>query len=75
MIDADPFPAVAWTLVGASGAAAGVTGVDGADAELEPIEFLAVTVNEYEVPLERPVIIAVVNVVVVVMFPGLEVIV
>jgi hypothetical protein len=52
------FPAVALTLVGAPGTAAGVTAVDGFDARPVPIELVAVTVNVYAVPFVSPVTVA-----------------
>ena len=42
---AAPFEAVAITLLGASGFANGLTAADAADAELEPVAFVAVVVN------------------------------
>jgi hypothetical protein len=39
------FPAVAVTPVGAAGAAAGVTAVEGEDSAPLPIELVAITVN------------------------------
>jgi hypothetical protein len=42
---AAPFEAVAITLLGASGLASGLTAADAADAELEPVVFVAVVVN------------------------------
>jgi hypothetical protein len=42
---AAPFEAVAITLLGASGLASGLTAADAADAELEPVAFVAVVVN------------------------------
>jgi hypothetical protein len=50
-----PLPGVAVTLVGAPGAAAGVTALDAADAGPFPIAFVAVTVNVYAVPFVSPV--------------------
>ena len=50
-----PFAApVADTPVGAPGTAEGITEEEAADAEPVPDTFVAVTVNEYEVPLVRP---------------------
>ena len=46
---------VAVTDVGAPGAVAGTAAADATDATPVPAEFVAVTVNVYEVPLERPV--------------------
>src|SRR5437762_2044788 len=48
------FPPVAVTLVGASGAWAGVTAFDGTEAGPRPKALLAVTLNVYVVPLVRP---------------------
>ena len=48
-------PGVADALVGAPGAVAGVTEVDGSERALVPMEFVAVTVKVYVVPLARPV--------------------
>jgi hypothetical protein len=42
---ADPFDAVAITLVGASGFASGFTAVDAADEVVVPVAFVAVVVN------------------------------
>jgi hypothetical protein len=44
-------PAVAVTLVGASGTPAGVTTFDAADAGPVPTALVAVTINAYDVPL------------------------
>ena len=54
VIVADPFPAVATTLVGAPGTLAGVNVFDVPAAEV-PIELVAVTVHVYEAPLVNPV--------------------
>jgi hypothetical protein len=54
-----PLPAVAVTLVGAPGGAAGVTLVDGSDVGPGPLALVAITVKVYDVPLVRPVTIAV----------------
>ena len=59
---AEALPAVAVTLVGAPGAMAGVTALEGALATLVPIAFVAVTVKVYDVPLVRPVTVPVVAV-------------
>ena len=48
-------PAVAVTPVGAPGAVAGVTAVEGEDALLVPRLLVAVTVKVYAVPLASPV--------------------
>ena len=45
---------VAVTDVGAPGAIAGIAAPDATDATPVPAEFVAVTVNVYEVPLVRP---------------------
>ena len=42
---AEPFEAVAITLLGASGLATGLTAADAADAEVVPVAFVAVVVN------------------------------
>jgi len=71
-----PFPAVALTLVGAPGGAAGVTLLDGTEAGLLPAQLAAVTVKVYVVPLVSPLTVAVVVVplaVVKLMPPGDEV--
>ena len=52
---ASPFPRVAVPMVGASGAVAGVTLFEAADADPVPTAFVAVTVNVYAVPLVRPI--------------------
>jgi hypothetical protein len=54
-IVASPFPAVALTDVGALGTVTGITEFVGLDAVLVPTAFVAVTVNVYVVPFERPV--------------------
>ena len=46
-------PAMAVTLVGASGTPTGVTGDDATDAGPVPIAFVAVTVNVWAVPLVK----------------------
>ena len=46
---------VATTAVGASGTAEGTTADDAEEAVPVPETFVAVTENEYEVPLESPV--------------------
>jgi hypothetical protein len=58
-------PAVADTPVGAPGTADGTIADDADDAKLVPTEFVAVTVNVYEVPFVRPPTVHVVAVVVV----------
>jgi hypothetical protein len=40
-----PFEAVAFTLLGASGLASGLTAADAADSVLEPVVLVAVVVN------------------------------
>ena len=47
-------PGEAVTDVGAPGTVAGITAEDADDAALVPTEFVAVTVNVYEVPLVKP---------------------
>jgi len=49
-----PFPGVAVTLVGALGVPNGVTAVDASDSLVAFAEFLAVTLNVYDVPFVRP---------------------
>jgi hypothetical protein len=46
--------ALATTLIGALGTAAGVTAFDALEAGPEPATFVARTVNVYDVPLVRP---------------------
>ena len=70
------FPAVALTFVGAPGmvgAAVGVTAFEGDEAGPVPTEFVAVTVNVYEVPLVSPVTVIGLEAPLAVMPPGLEV--
>ena len=52
--DVDP-AAVTTPMVGAPGTVTGVTGADGADAAEVPPAFVAVAVNVYAVPFDRPV--------------------
>ena len=52
--DVDPAAATA-PMVGAPGTVTGVTGADGADAAEVPVPFVAVAVNVYAVPFDRPV--------------------
>jgi len=52
---------------------AGTTAPDAADADPAPALFAAVTVNEYEVPFERPVTVQLVVDVVQVNEPGVDV--
>jgi hypothetical protein len=49
------FPPVAVTFVGASGTVAGITVLEKLDGGPVPIPLVAFTVNEYAVPLVRPV--------------------
>jgi hypothetical protein len=56
-IVACPFPLAAVTPVGASGTVDGVTELLVLDAILVPTEFVAVTVNVYDTPFVRPVIV------------------
>jgi len=55
---------VAVTLVGAPGVVAGVVAVDGFEMTLVPAAFIATILNEYAVPLMRPLIVQDVAVVV-----------
>ena len=61
------------TPVGAFGTVDGIAVFDAADEEPVPALFVVVTVNVYELPLERPVIVQVVVAVVHVAPPGLAV--
>lgn len=71
---AERVPAVAETFVGAPGAGLpGVTAADAVEAGPLPTEFVATTVNVYDVPLVSPVTVATVPVVVAVTLPGLDV--
>ena len=63
------FPATAVIAVGAPNAGCGVAGVDTAAGPV-PAEFVAVTLNEYVVPLMRPVTVQVSVAVVQVLAPG-----
>jgi len=56
---------VAVTLVGAPGVVAGVVAVDGFEMTLVPAALMATILNEYAVPLVRPLIVHDVAVVVV----------
>ena len=67
------FPAVAFTPVGASGRVIGVTAAEASEAVEVPATFVAVTVNVYAVPLVRPLIVALVPVLLTVAPPGLAV--
>ena len=60
-------------MVGAPGTRAGVTGVDGSEDRLVPMEFVAVTVKVYAVLVARPVTVTDVPVVVAVTSPGADV--
>ena len=51
----------------------GVMALDAVDVTDEPMEFLALTVNVYEVPLVNPATVAEVPVVVTEIFPGFDV--
>ncbi len=51
---AAPFSPRAATSTGGSGRVRGVTGADGSEGTLVPLEFVAVTVKVYGVPLVRP---------------------
>ena len=53
-VDVDPAAATA-PMVGAPGTVTGVTGAEGADTAEVPPAFVAVTVNVYAVPFDRPV--------------------
>ena len=64
---------VATTAVGASGTVEGTIEEDEAEAEPVPETFVAVTVNEYEVPLVRPETVHEVVAVAHVNEPGIEV--
>ena len=64
---------VATTEVGASGTAEGTIDDDATEAEPVPDTFVAVTVNEYDVPLVRPLTVHEVDEVVHCNPPGLEV--
>ena len=71
---ADPSAGVATTPVGAPGTVAGMTAADGAEAGPVPTEFVAVTLNVYDVPLVRPLTVQLrVPAVVQVFAPGVEV--
>jgi hypothetical protein len=66
-------PRDAVTLVGAPGTPCGVTEFEGVEVEESPIAFVALTVNVYAVPLESPVAIVDVAVVVVLKAAGIEI--
>ena len=61
------------TAVGAPGAVAGIAAADATDAAPLPAEFVAVTVNVYDVPFVRPVTTQEVDALVQVNDPGVEV--
>ena len=64
-------PGVATTLVGATvGGPKGETAVDGEDDADDPVEFTAITVNLYAVPLVNPVTIIGLDVPVTMIAPG-----
>jgi len=64
---------VALTAVGAPGTVDGTTAAEAEETAPEPLAFVAVTVNVYEVPFVRPVTVQVVVAVVQVNEPGVEV--
>jgi hypothetical protein len=66
-------PIVAARFVGAPGTVAGVTALDADDAEPVPTALVAVTVNVYETPFVRPVMVIGEDPPVAVIPPGLEV--
>ena len=51
--NAERKPGVADTSVGGSGLVRGITGAEGAEVDVRPIEFVTVTVNVYAVPFDR----------------------
>ena len=51
---AAPFPGVTDSTVGADGTPRGTTGLDGPEGTLVPTSFVAVAVNEYDVPFDNP---------------------
>jgi hypothetical protein len=55
VIVASPFPRVAVPIVGAPGVVIGVAELLDAEAALVPTAFVAVTVNVYVVPFDKPV--------------------
>ena len=70
---AEESPDLPTTPVGASGTVEGTIGDEPVEAEPVPDTFVAVTVNVYEVPLERPVTVQLVELVEHVNEPGVEV--
>jgi hypothetical protein len=72
-ITAAELPRLALTEVGASGTVAGVTELLVPDGVLVPIALVAVTLNVYAVPFERPVMMIGDDVLVAVKPPTLEV--
>ena len=64
---------VAETLDGAPGGPTGTTAIEATDATPVPAEFIAVTVNVYDVPFVRPETVHVVVALVQVNDPGVEV--
>ena len=54
MSEAEALPRVPATDVGAPGIVAGITADEAVDAAPVPTEFVAVTVNVYDVPLVKP---------------------
>jgi hypothetical protein len=64
---------VAETEVGAPGTVDGTAAAEASEAEPVPDTLVAVTVNEYEVPLVRPITVHEVEAVVQVNRPGFEV--
>ena len=66
-------PPIPVTPVGAPGSVAGVTALDTDEVELVPAEFVATTVNVYEVPLVSPVTVVLVAGMVAVKLSGFHV--
>ena len=64
---------VALTAVGAPGTVDGTTAAEAVEAAPKPDTFAAVTLNVYEVPFVRPVTVQLVDTVVQVNEPGVEV--
>ena len=52
-----PVPATTKTLVGASGAFAGVIELEGSEGDESPLVLLALTVKVYAVPFDKPEIL------------------
>jgi hypothetical protein len=69
----DVLPRSATTSVGASGTVAGTTALEATEAVESPTAFVAITVNVYEVPLVNPVTMQLVEAVVHVNEPGVDV--